>query len=211
MRDARLSEWLGHGVAGISKRPAVSEQRRDVFENDASFREVRHIADETADARFQLADGYWRRCHRSYRETENGFGSSPTLPTGSERSSVTWAEGGPRRTASTNAFTVAGSPAAASSTLPVGRLRTHPDTPRRRASSRTNQRKPTPWTRPSTSRCTTIASTHCSGHVDLRNIAARSDARKPASGPSVSIPRRSISPLRTRDARSINRAATMPV
>ena len=40
------------------------------------------------------------------------------------------------------------SPPAATSTSPDGRFVTHPLSPSRRASSRTNQRKPTPCTRP---------------------------------------------------------------
>ena len=63
---------------------------------------------------------------------------------------LTEALSGPCSTAATSRATASASPSAASSTLPSGRLRTQPSTPRRPAVRCTNQRNPTPCTMPVT-------------------------------------------------------------
>ncbi len=84
----------------------------------------------------------------------------PRSPVGSRSavlSEVTSAPGGPSSSHPSIASTAAGSPSISASTAPSLRLRTQPDTPRRWASTRALNRKPTAWTRPwTTTRCRII-------------------------------------------------------
>src|SRR6478609_462933 len=78
---------------------------------------------------------------------------------GISTTSVTPAPVGPTSSARRNRSNEDACPPAATSTSPLERFVTHPLTPSRRASSRTNQRNPTPCTRPlmrTWSRCTLL-------------------------------------------------------
>ena len=79
---------------------------------------------------------------------DGGAGGSVSLTC----TSSTRARDGPRHSAASNRATLSDSPSATASTRPSDRFRTQPPRPSRVAASTVNQRKPTPCTRPATTK-----------------------------------------------------------
>src|SRR5262249_36154606 len=112
------------------------EERRDVEEVDARLRKVRDAANHL----FQIDGQHQCLIAKPVR-----------LPVGSSSITVTCCTrppGGPVRSARSTRVTASSSPSTNASTRPSSRFITHPATPSRIAASCTNQRKPTPCTRP---------------------------------------------------------------
>src|SRR5262249_39227930 len=132
--DALVLERDRQAVDRSAQAGRVLQQRRDVVEENAGFREIGDVSN----LGLEIVHGH---------EAENPV-SRPVGASASTSTSSTRAPGGPWRSARSKRSSASASPSACASTRPSSRLRIQPWIPSRAAVSRANQRKPTPWTWP---------------------------------------------------------------
>src|SRR5262249_11865619 len=132
--DALILERYRQAVDRGMQTRRVLEQRRDVVEENAGFREIGNVSNLALEV---------VHVHDVEKPVSRPVGGSESTST-----SATRAPRGPWRSARSKRSSASASPSACASTRPSGRLRTQPWTPSRSAASCAKKRKPTPWTRP---------------------------------------------------------------
>src|SRR6266702_3981820 len=141
-------------VGQLCEALLVLQQRGDVVEQNARLGKIRNGADKVLQ-RFTV--DLFPQLHYHAPSISNVFNAAPSLS--ASWCSTTWSTRLPREplaSANCRSSNWSGSPAASTSTSPSAVLRTQPRSPISAASRCTNQRNPTPCTRPLTRKCCTI-------------------------------------------------------
>src|SRR5205085_10253490 len=154
--DFLLQIMLRERIDQRSESQLVLQQRGDVVEQNPRLGKIRHFPDKLFQ-RPAIDTDFW--CHYHAPSMRNAVRPGTGLASDSSTSS-TRAARGPSRKRERKPASWSRLPMANTSTLPSGLLRTQPAMPSTCASCSTNQRKPTPCTRPRTT--TRRASAICS-------------------------------------------------